>query len=248
MVADNYCAGSEFDRFADEYEKVQDSTLPPGVRSKDFLKQKFDTVQEWVRSRLQCEMGIAVLDFGCGTGRLLAQVASADWCRCVVGVDESAVSLERTRSMLAPTGKRFWLGRTLSETGYGEQCDLVLMFNVLHHISSERRLEMVRQAVSVLRQDGLLAVWEHNPFNLITRALVAISPLDGNAELISHRRVSRLMGLAGIDEVQSRFVNIFPPTMHRHLSIGRMDAAMGGVPLGAQYWALFRLPVGGTPL
>lgn len=231
---------SEFDRFADDYEAVHNRGLPPGVRSRDFLLQKFNMVQQWVYGRCQREQGITVLDFGCGTGRLLSQIASADWCRSVIGVDESVASLERTRAMLAATGKCFWLGPTLLETGCSEKCDLALMFNVLHHIPVERRLDLVRQVVSVLVEDGILAVWEHNPWNPATRLLVSVSPLDVHARLISRRTVVALMRQAGLDCEDSRYVNLVPPALAGLAPVRWAERVFSRVPAGTQYWALFK--------
>jgi hypothetical protein len=128
------------------------------------------------------------------------------------------------------------------ELGHGRRYDLVLMFNVLHHMPPADREQIIGQVREVLGDGGLLAVWEHNPFNLLARLLVALSPLDKHARLISRRQVDRLMRSSGLECRGSRFVNCLPPKMLKCSAIRWMEGALSGWPAGAQYWSLFRVP------
>jgi len=230
---------SEFDCFADDYERVHDRTLPPGAKSRDFLLQKAGMVKRWAKERFKGRGPLSVLDFGCSTGRLLAAIADEEWCQSLTGVDPSAVSLQTARQALSGKSKPVALARKLADLGGERRYDLLLMFNVMHHIPSKNRLNLVRQMGGVLKQDGVLAVWEHNPFNPMTRLLVALSPMDEHAQLISRRRVVELMQECGFSCVDSRFVNCFPPQMSSIAVVAWLEDALSGAPVGTQYWSLF---------
>jgi SAM-dependent methyltransferase len=236
-------ASAEFDRFSGAYEQVHNRYLPPGARSHDFLMQKAGMVKHWVSTCFPAGESLSVLDFGCGTGRLLAAIADSAWCQALAGVDESGASLAEARAGLKPFSKPVAFGTTLAALGAQRQHDLVLMFNVLHHIPVANRVGVVRDVFATVREGGVLAVWEHNPFNPLTRVLVAISPLDEHAHLISRRQTMALMRQAGFESMESRYVNLFPPRLAVFSVVRRLDDALSGVPAGAQYWSLFRRSV-----
>jgi glycosyltransferase involved in cell wall biosynthesis/SAM-dependent methyltransferase len=235
---------AEFDRFAGDYESVHNRYLPPGASSRDFVTQKAETADQWAKTCFQGKSGLSVLDFGCGTGRVLAVVADSAWCGSLAGVDESLASLDTVRQAFKDKSKPVVLGRSLQELSPGSRYDFVFMFNVLHHILPADRLRLVRQAVAALRDEGVVAVWEHNPCNPLTRLLVALSPMDKHAHLISRRQVVHLMRQAGLECVGHRFVNSFPPRLAKLPGIRWVENALSGLPVGAQYWSLFRVSTG----
>lgn len=232
---------AEFDRFSEDYETVHNRTLPPGASSHDFVVQKAGMASQWAQSYFPGRSGLSVLDFGCGTGRVLALVAESSWCGSLAGVDESAASLETLREAMKGNPKPLALGRSIMDLEPGRRCDFIFMFNVLHHIPPAERERLIGQVGAALAEGGVLAVWEHNPFNLLTRLLVAISPLDKHAHLISRRKVDRLMRLSGLECRDSRYVNCLPPKMQKSSAVRWMEDALSGWPVGAQYWSLFRV-------
>jgi SAM-dependent methyltransferase len=231
---------AEFDRFASEYEACHNRSLPPGIHSSDFAAQKAAVLHEWVGAWFGGRKEIAVLDFGCGTGRTLAAVAAAPWCGDLAGVDESAASLDVARRALAGQPKRVRLVGSLDELGDETPFDLALMFNVLHHVPPNERRRVLGRIAMKLHQGGILAVWEHNPFNPVTRLLVAAAPMDRHACLVSRRQTIRLLSGVGFGCVACRYVNCLPPKLSVFRAVRGMERALSGVPLGTQYWALFR--------
>lgn len=230
---------TEFDRFAAEYERIHNATFPPGVKSRDFLVQKAELVSRLAQERFRSSEGLSILDFGCGTGRLLSLLADAPWCKNLAGVDESAASLEEAHRHLQGASKSVCLARTVNDLGSKERYDLVLMFNVLHHVPLGDRGGIIAQVVRRLKAGGRVMIWEHNPFNLLTRLVVALSPLDANAHLLSRHSLERLVQRYGLCREQSRYVNCFPPRWGCLRMVGRIEEFLSAVPLGTQYWALF---------
>lgn len=229
----------EFDRFAADYERVHDRTLPPGARSRDFLIQKADMVTRWVHELAPSRRPLSVLDFGCGTGRLLTALGNQDWCGSMTGVDVSRESIQAARLAVGGNKNPVVLAESLADLDGRDRYDVVLMFNVIHHISDRERREVVRQLKRLVREDGFLAVWEHNPLNVVTRVLVALSPLDKTASLIRRSSVMRLMRECGFSCLRSRFVNCFPPPFLKIRTLAWMETALSPYPIGTQYWAVF---------
>ena len=86
--------------------------------------------------------------------------------------------------------------------------------------------------VRVCRPGGLIVLFEHNPFNPLTRRAVHGCEFDKDAELLSRRRASRLLADAGISAPRGRYIEFF--TRESRLLRG-IEARLGWLPLGAQY-------------
>jgi SAM-dependent methyltransferase len=100
-----------------------------------------------------------ILDVGCGEGLLVRRLASAG--ARVVGLDPSAVALERARRA-EPSGPstRFVEG-TAEALPFPEMSfDVVVFFNSLHHVPLESMDASLAEAARVLRPNGVLYVQE----------------------------------------------------------------------------------------
>ncbi len=97
----------------------------------------------------------AVLDAGCGTGEhsLLAAASGAD---SVVGVDVSAVAIERARQKAADRGLavRFEVADALRLDRLGMTFDTVIDSGLFHVFDDADRASYVRSLASVLRSGG----------------------------------------------------------------------------------------------
>jgi hypothetical protein len=84
----------------------------------------------------------------------------------------------------------------------------------------------------VTRHKGLVAVFEHNPLNPLTRHAVNSCELDDGVVLVRGREAAVLMQTAGAaDVVRSNY--LFTPFGG---SVGRaVDRSMTRLPLGGQY-------------
>lgn len=109
---------------------------------------------EWLAGRL--ETRARVLDYGCGYGRILAELAGAGY-RNLVGVDFSAAMLARCRREVPGVGLVRNDGRTLPfRSG---SLDAVLLFATLTCIpQDEAQRALLAEVERVLRPGGLLYV------------------------------------------------------------------------------------------
>ena len=95
----------------------------------------------------------AVLDVGCGLGRLTWAMATG--ARHVVGVDLSPVMIDRARRAGASNSVTFRVGDFASMDFGGQTFDCVVSASALHHMDSEAAL---RRMIGLLLPGGRLIV------------------------------------------------------------------------------------------
>jgi SAM-dependent methyltransferase len=108
--------------------------------------------------------------------------------------------------------------------------DLAFAICVLHHVEPAARPEFVRELVRVTRPGGLVAVFEHNPLNPLTRLVVRRCAFDEGVVLVRRRALERLLRGGEVGDVASRYV-LFTPWK----AAWGLERVLGRVPLGAQY-------------
>jgi SAM-dependent methyltransferase len=175
-----------------------------------------------------------VVDVGCGVGLLTELLARAWPSTVVTGVDVSTKSLDAAVSRCAGLGNvvlSAYAGNRLPREA--EQADLVILANVLHHVERGARPGFMRMlAERAVRSRGRLVVFEHNPYNPLTRVAVRLCEFDRDAQLLSRRAVIALMRGAALRPTRSEYIVFFPRLLHRCRALERY---MGRWPLGAQY-------------
>jgi SAM-dependent methyltransferase len=235
---------SVFDHIAHDYEKIHNQCLPPGVRSDEFVAQKAEKITGWIRARLGKDR-FHFLDFGCGNGRLLKTLIDSDALRLFAdedrlrfyGFDPSVESLKEAREIIAD--ERVRLVSSMSDVGTDVRFDMAVSCNVFHHILISQR----PRAAGILRRrtkpGALFIIWEHNPLNPVTRALIRICPFDKGARLLRLRSAISLFKGQAFHRVAHAYVHIFPPKWRQFGIVPYIERCMAGVPLGAQYWVMF---------
>jgi SAM-dependent methyltransferase len=115
-----------------------------------------------------------------------------------------------------------------------ESFDVCFAVCVFHHVPRDQRVALAGEMRRVCRRGGLVVLFEHNPYNPLTRRAVNSCEFDRDAELLSRRRASQLLQAAGLPEPQGRYIIFFPRESGLLRSI---EARLGWLPLGAQYAA-----------
>ena len=217
----------EFDRVGETYEAAVDEAISFAGQEHDFyLEVKARRLVELARRHLGPGRP-AALDVGCGPGLFDRHVASAFDLH---GVDVSPAMVERARET-NPEAEY-----AVSEPGrlpYDDgRFDLAFAVCVLHHVDRADRLPLLRETARVVRPGGLVAVFEHNPVNPLTRRVVRDCAFDEGVELLPRRELSRLLRAAALEVVSAHYLLFFP---WRGRLFEAAERLLTRLPLGAQY-------------
>jgi trans-aconitate methyltransferase len=224
---------AEFDKFADAYFDMHAENI--GISGEDpayFARYKIVELRRlWSQKRMP--EPTTVLDFGCGIGASLPHLAVAFPSARLTAFDVSEKSLTVARDQY-PGLANFIHANDLTElehTGF----DLVFTSCVFHHIDESRHVETFCKLRSLLRPEGRLVVFEHNPANPVTRYIVATCPFDENAVLISSAQLCARQRQAGFLSVERRYVGFFPRAL---AALRRFEPKLSSMPIGAQYYTV----------
>jgi ubiquinone/menaquinone biosynthesis C-methylase UbiE len=224
---------SEFDEFATQYENSVDQSVSfTGRDSAFFARRKVEILEDIVRPGLGSLQGLNLLDVGCGTGTTDRYLAPR--VRNLHGVDISEEMLVKAERNVPKGTYSHYDGKNLPfDNG---TFDVVVAICVLHHVPVSMRAELVKDMVRVARPGGVVAVFEHNPFNPLTRHAVNTCELDEDAVLLPPRETADLLKNASEVEPACRYY-LFSPLGG---AVGcSVDRHFRNVPLGGQYvaWA-----------
>ena len=77
-------------------------------------------------------------------------------------------------------------------------------------IFRSHRAGLARDVRRVLRRNGFLAVYQHNPFNPLTSYVVKNCEFDKDASLLRSKEAEAVLKQAGFGSVETRFILAFP--------------------------------------
>jgi SAM-dependent methyltransferase len=228
---------TDFDaRDLDYRAEIEKSIAFTGADHAFFTQAKVRPLLELARRRVGDPRELAFLDFGCGPGEterfLEGQVGS------LVGVDTSAAMVDHARE------QNPWATYHAIEAGdktpmADGSVDVCFAICVLHHVPPPQRPSVMQEMARVTRPGGLIALFEHNPLNPVTRHAVAGCEFDRDAVLVTRRESRRLLRGAGLSDVAGAYIIFFTRDSPLRRQI---EARLGWLPLGAQYVISARRP------
>jgi SAM-dependent methyltransferase len=228
---------SEFDSYGETYRAaVERSIAFSGADHEFFTRAKVRELLRTAARRLGDPRRLAVLDIGCGPGetdRMLAGRVGR-----LAGVDTSAAMIETART------HNPWADYRIADAGAplpfpDRSFDLAFAICVLHHVQPAERPALIAEATRVTKPGGALVIFEHNPFNPLTRRAVAGCDFDRDAVLLRRRESERLLVGAGLSEPEGAYIIFFTRDSAR---LERVERLLGRVALGAQYVVSARRP------
>jgi SAM-dependent methyltransferase len=224
-------AAAQFDRYADDYrEVVQRSIDFSGLDHELFTRRKALHVLDLARRRLGRPDRLRALDVGCGIG--LTDVHLAGRFAVLEGADTSAEALRHAAA--ANPAVRYSRYDSDGKMPYEDgSFDLAFAICVVHHVPPRERKNLVAELGRVVRSGGVVAIFEHNPRNPLTRLAVARCTFDADATLLDPGGVTRLLEVGGLRPVERRYVLAFPSNRRR---IVALEGVLARLPLGAQYY------------
>ena len=225
----------EFDRYAHEYDEALKEGIRISGQDRDFFARGRIT---WLANELRKNgaASLSVMDFGCGTGLSTPYFYELLSATSVMGVDISIKSLEVARTKYTAFNAQFILMDEYQPAG---EFDLAFCNGVFHHISPDKREEVISYIYRTLCQKGVFALWENNPWNPGTRYIMRKIPFDKDASPVSPPEARRLLQAGGFEILNTTFLFIFPQI----LSWFRVfEPFLARLPFGAQYQVLCRKP------
>ena len=227
---------AEFDKFADEYHAMHLASIGASGEGPEFFAayKMVDLAWEFARRAERSDTAPSILDFGAGSGNSIPHVAANFHDAKLTCIDVSARSLELA-------AKRF-PGQASFERFDGselplenETFDIAFAACVFHHIPHEEHVKLLSEWRRVLRPGGMALVYEHNPYNPLTRRVVNSCEFDANAHLVTARAMRRTFVDAGFSGVQICYRVFFPHFMR---GLRRLERGLAAIPLGAQYYVV----------
>src|SRR4030095_3021135 len=120
---------------------------------------------------------------------------------------------------------------------YENTFDLTFAINVMHHVPPEMWENFTKEMYRVLKPGGITAVFEHNPFNPLTRRVVSRCEFDRDAVLLKRGKIKSLFSSAGFKPGEDAYIIFFP----FKLGIFRgIESLLKWLPLGAQQYVTGR--------
>jgi SAM-dependent methyltransferase len=231
-----------FDEVAPIYDDaVQRSIDFVGQDLQVFTRRKVEVLLRLARTALGDPSGLRVLDAGCGVGvtdELLAGRVGE-----LHGIDVSAAAVEQAEKRNPSVAYR-----TIDGASFGHPdatFDLTFAICVVHHVDPGAARDVFFSELGrVTRPGGLVAVFEHNPLNPLTRVAVSRCDFDEGVELLRRKVVCRSLERVGLEVVAAPYI-LFSPIELRPLI--RLERALGWLPLGAQYVVAARVPSTAAP-
>jgi len=226
---------SEFDVFADEYERLHSHNIrASGEEPAYFANQKAE-MTAWLTSGSLREGRI--LDFGTGVGNSIGPLNKHFPSCALDGIDVSRRSLDvaRRRFPAVASFSHFDGARIPADDGTYR---LGFAACVFHHIDHAEHEALLRELRRVIAPGGWLFIYEHNPFNPLTRHVVNTCEFDRNAHLLTARALKSVVRRAGFAQVRAHYSVFFP---HFLRALRPLERRLGWLPLGAQYCVVGRV-------
>lgn len=221
---------NEFDSYSESYRDAVERSIAFSRTELDFFtRAKVRELLSIAARRVGDPDGLSFLDVGCGPGetdRLLEGRV-----RSLTGVDTSGGMIEATRRQ-NPWAEYRLVNADAALPFATASFDVSFAICVLHHVATGDRARLVAEAARVTRPGGTVVIFEHNPWNPLTRRAVAGCEFDRNAVLLRRGQSKRLLRDAGLDGVDGAYIIFFPRASAR---LQRIERLLGRVPLGAQY-------------
>jgi SAM-dependent methyltransferase len=227
----------EFDDYAADYDAGADSRLKRLLGDDAaFMEWKV----AWLTNRLggkargQRPRPQRVLDFGCGTGLTLSLWQKHRPLDSLCGLEVSDKMLEQAVQRWPKTASLpdFRLLRPGQPTFPHASFDLIVISCVLHHVPTEDRNSVLREAFDLLKPGGQICVFEHNPRNFLVRYVVRHTKIDQHAILLRAEETTSRLQSVGFGRLETSFILFFPPMLT--MAAG-LETYLARLPLGGQY-------------
>jgi SAM-dependent methyltransferase len=221
---------TEFDPYRASYREAVERSIAFARTELDFFtRAKVRALLALVAQRVGDPSRLSFLDVGCGPGETdrflegrVGRLTGVDVASRLVDVAQEQNPWAEYRAI-----------RPGEPLPYPTQAfDVSFAVCVLHHVGPPQRPGLVREMARVTRSGGLVAIFEHNPWNPLTRRAVAGCEFDEDAVLLTRREAGRLLRDSALAAVEGSYILFFT---RESTLLSRIERRLGQIPLGAQY-------------
>ena len=221
-----------FDDYADSYYKLlkdQEGTFKFFAPDRYyFVKYKVDLLVKIIKTNPKY-----ILDYGCGIGLALPYFLN--------NFPNSKISAtDISENSLSLVSKNFPDINVINDNNLADNSfDIIYCSGVFHHIDPENRDLVLKKLFKCLNKNGLLCVFEHNPYNPVTRKMVSSCEFDDDAELITKRNMKKLMEISSFEILKANYALFFPKVLSK---FNILEPYLGWLPFGGQYFIIGKKP------
>lgn len=220
----------EFDHFANDYREIHNKNIKiSGINSDYFSEHKIQILKSH-----ENEGVINLLDFGCGDGNSATYFTNYFPLSNYHGIDISAESINvaKSKSIENTSFQNFDGVKIPFEDNL---FDIVFTACVFHHIDFNLHENLFKEIYRVLKPGGKFYIFEHNPWNPVTRHMVNTCPFDKDAVLLSHKYTKKILKQAKFNKIETNFILFFP--RHKFFKpFLRIEPKLNKIPFGGQYY------------
>jgi SAM-dependent methyltransferase len=236
-VTEGAGAGPDFDDHVSSYNEAVDSSISfAGADHELYTSIKAQALLDLANRFLGRPEELEAIDVGCGPGET-DRLLKGGFGR-LVGADVAAGMIE-VAARRNPWAEYAAYGEGEPLPFAGSSFDLAFSICVLHHVPPAERAQFAADIARIVRPGGLVAIFEHNPWNPLTRKAVRDCEFDVGVTLASRRRVMRLLSDQGLEVLEAPYIVFFP---REGRALRRVERAISRVPLGAQHYVVARKP------
>ncbi|MDR0851654.1 MAG: class I SAM-dependent methyltransferase [Clostridiales Family XIII bacterium] len=221
---------STFDDMADEYDAQLKEALGVfgGGNLDKFAKYKIDLL-----TKILPDFRGSLLEFGCGTGRNIPFIHAAYPEAQIFGCDISELSIEVAKKTLSVGEFTKVSTPEELERTYPDGIDCIFVSVVMHHIPPAEHAEYLAALSKILKPEGLLIIFEHNPANPVTSHIFKTNDIDKGAAMLKASYLTKQLRESGFRDVSKSYILFF---LWRNKFFDFIEKGLRWLPLGAQYY------------
>jgi ubiquinone/menaquinone biosynthesis C-methylase UbiE len=221
----------EFDHFANNYKEILNNDLKISGEERDyFSKHKIQIIKQQEKKD-----DITFLDFGCGDGNSSQHFTNYFPNSSYNGIDISSESIKVAKSK-SSKHTNFQTFDGINIPYEDNSFDIIFTACVFHHIDFKLHENLFNEIYRVLKPNGRFYIFEHNPWNPITRHIVNTCPFDEDAVLLTPSYTKKALNKIFKNSI-TNFILFFP----RHKLFTpfiKLEGLLKKIPLGGQYYTI----------
>jgi len=226
----------DFDDFAKDYREIHTKTMQiSGADSDYFAEHKMISL-----SGVFPKNEFNFLDLGCGDGITAKYLYKHQNQAIYNGIDISELSINEAKQR-GYKRANFAVFDGNKIPFEDNTFDFIFSACVFHHINFKLHPTLFAEVFRVLKKGGKFILWEHNPYNPITRHIVNTCPFDKDAVLLNKSYAKTTFKNAGFSSITTNFVLFFPRNKVFKFFLF-LEKYLSWLPLGGQYFMIGNKP------